>query len=65
MGQQKLNDMLATHIAFFDKDGLRYDGVEKEIHFKHFFFVKVNDLIEASSKCGYCHKLGYLNNIVP
>ena len=30
MGQQKLDKMLETQKAFFDKDGLGYDGSVKE-----------------------------------
>ena len=37
MAQQKLNNMLETQRAFFDKDGLGYNRIEKETHFKNFF----------------------------
>ena len=53
MGQQKLDMMLETQRAFFDKDGLGFDSSIKETHFK-FFFAKSNDLHETSSKCAYC-----------
>ena len=42
--------------AFFDKDGLGYDGTIKETHFKD-FFAKSNDSHEGSSKCAYYKKL--------
>ena len=54
MGQQKLE----TQKAFFDKDGLRYDGSIKETHFKN-FFPKTNDSHEASSTCTYCYRLSH------
>ena len=58
MGQQKLDMMLETQRAFFDKDGLGFDSSIKETHFKN-FFAKSNDSHEASSKCAYCKKLGH------
>ena len=58
MGQQKFDRMLKTRRAFFDKDGLGYDGNVKETYFKN-FFAKSNDSHEASSKCAYCKKLGH------
>ena len=33
MGQQKLDRMLETQRALFDKDGLGYDASVKETHF--------------------------------
>ena len=58
MGQQKLDKMLETQRAFFEKDGLGYDSSIKETYFKN-FFAKSNDSHEASSKCAYCKKLGH------
>ena len=46
--------MLETQKAFFDKDGLGYDGSVKETYFRN-FFPKTNDSHEASSTCTYCH----------
>ncbi|XVF82544.1 hypothetical protein PTKIN_Ptkin16aG0058400 [Pterospermum kingtungense] len=54
MSQQKLNDMLETRRAFFDKDGLGYNHEKKETHFKN-FFVNAND---SSSIYAHCNKLG-------
>ena len=56
--------MLETQRAFFDKDGLGYDGSVKETHFKN-FFPKINDSHEASSTCTYCHKLGHSKQFCP
>ena len=50
--------------AFFDKDGLGYDGSIKETHFKN-FFAKTNDSHETSSKCAYCKKLGHFIQYCP
>ena len=58
MAKQKLNNMLETQRAFFDKDGLGYNRIEKETHFKN-FFVTQNKSFDASSICTHCHKLGH------
>ena len=58
MGQQKLDRMLETQRAFFDKDDLGYDGSVKETHFKN-FFPKTNDSYEASSIFTHFHRLGH------
>ena len=58
IGQQKLDRMLETQRAFFDKNGLGYDGSVKETLFKN-FFPKTNDSHEASRTCTYCHRLGH------
>ena len=41
MGQQKLDRMLETQSAFFDKDGLGYDDSLKETHMKHLALVHI------------------------
>ena len=64
MGQQKLDKMLETQRAFFDKYGLGYDESVNETHFEN-FFAKSNDSYEASSKCAYCHKLGHSRQFHP
>ena len=64
MGQQKLDRMLETQRAFFDKDGLGYDGCVKETYFKN-FFPKTNGSHEASSTCTYCHRLGHSRQFCP
>ena len=58
MGQQKLDMMLETQKAFFDKDGLGFDSSIKKTHF-NFFFTKSTDSHETSSKNAYCKKLGH------
>ena len=58
MSQQKLNDMLETQRAFFDKNGLGYNRIEKETHFKNFFMTQ-NKSFDTSSICTNCHKLGH------
>ena len=58
--QQKLE----TQKAFFDIDGLGYNGSVKETHFKN-FFAKTNDSHETSSKCAYCKKLGHSIQFCP
>ena len=37
MAQQKLNNTLEMQRAFFDKDVLAHNRIEKETHFKNFF----------------------------
>ena len=64
MGQQKFDRMLKTRRAFFDKDGLGYDGNVKETYFKN-FFAKSNDSHEASSTWAYCHRLGHCRQFCP
>ena len=64
IGQQKLDRMFETQKAFFDKDGLGYDGSVKETHFKNFFY-KTNDSHEASSTCTYCYRLGHSMQFCP
>ena len=64
MRQQKLNNMLETQRVLFDKDGLRYDGSKKEIHFKD-FFVKKNHSCESYNICAYYHKLGHFMQFCP
>ena len=64
IGQQKLDRMLETQRAFFDKDGLGYNGSVKETHFKN-FFPKTNDSHKASSTCIYCHRLGHSRQLCP
>ena len=63
MGQKKLDRMLETQRAFFDKDGLGYDANIKKTHFKN-FFVKINDSHEASSTYAYCHRLGHFKQFL-
>ena len=64
MGQQKLDGMLETQKAFFDKNGLGYDAIVKETHFKN-FFAKSNNSHEALSTCAYCHRLGHSRQFCP
>ena len=58
IGQQKLDKMLETQRALFDKDGLGYDSSIKETHFKN-FLAKSNDSHETSRKSACCKKLGH------
>ena len=51
-GNKKLDMMLETQRAFFDKDGLGFDNSTKETHLKK-FFPKSNDSHDTSSKCAY------------
>ena len=56
MVQQKLNNMLETQRAFFDKDGLGYNRIKKETYFKNFFITQ-NKSFDTSSMCTNCHNL--------
>ena len=58
MGQQKLDMMLETQRAFFDKNGLGFDSCIKETHLKN-FFAKSSDSHETSSTCAYCKRIGH------
>ena len=55
IGQQKLDKMLETQRAFFDKDGLGYDSSINETHLKN-FFTESNYSHEASSKCAFVER---------
>ena len=64
MSHQKLNDMLETQRAFFDKDGIGYNRFEKETKFTN-FFEKPSHIYDVTLKCTHCHKMGHDVQICP